>query len=375
MLNREEALSYANCSAAELADLCRSASTCRDIHWGKQVTYSRKVFLPLTNMCRNDCKYCSFVQLPQSSTARYMTPVEVLQEAERGQRAGCKEALFSLGEKPEVRYGEARRWLASFGHTSTISYLRDMCEMVVEKTGLIPHVNAGAISEDELSILKPHCGSMGMMLENVSRRLTRNGEVHHACPDKVPVQRLRTLEAAGRLQIPFTTGILIGIGETWEERVDSLLAIQDTHQRHGHIQEVIVQNFRAKPNTGMADCEEPSSEEMLKTLAIARLLLDPRISLQAPPNLADDAPAYISAGINDWGGVSPVTLDFINPERPWPKIDELRVSTEVSGHTLRERLTIYPDYWRQASKYVAPNLVASIEAVVGVDGMASSQYC
>lgn len=357
-----------------LSDLCRRAAGKRDAAWGSVVTYSRKVFIPLTNLCRDTCGYCVFAQPPTSPSARYLRPDEVLDIARAGQRLGCKEALFSLGEKPEVRYREAREALARLGYASTIEYLRDMCALVIRETGLLPHANPGTLSDDEIRLLRPGTASMGMMLETVSRRLMQKGQAHHACPDKEPDMRLATLERAGQLNIPFTTGILIGIGETWEERIDSLNAIRDIHRRHGHIQEVIIQNFRAKPGIRMATCAEPDFDDMMRTLAAARLILDPDISLQAPPNLQSERFAeYIGAGLNDWGGVSPLTPDHINPERAWPEIARLREATESMGCELRERLTIYPKYLAEAERFVAPEMIRAVDAQAGADRLAAVQ--
>ncbi len=349
------------------------AAALRDRHWGRTVTYSRKVFIPLTHLCRDDCGYCTFVRRPGSPLARYMAPDEVLTVARQGRALGCKEALFSLGEKPELRYQEARDALAELGYTRTIDYLRDMCERVVRETGLIPHANPGTMNEEELARLKRVTGSMGIMVENVSRRLTQKGMPHHACPDKVPVQRLRTLERAGKLGVPFTTGILIGIGETWEERIESLLAINEIHRKYGHIQEVIVQNFRAKPDIPMAHHPEPTQEDMLRTLAAARLVLDPGISLQAPPNLEEAFGPYVRAGINDWGGVSPLTRDFINPERAWPQIARLREVTEQEGCSLQERLTVYPNYLNDPDRFIAPDMRGPLDEIARHDGLAAVQ--
>jgi 7,8-didemethyl-8-hydroxy-5-deazariboflavin synthase CofG subunit len=372
MISRSEARALGNVEGSELISLMGRAAKVRDEHWGRSISFSRKVFLPLTNMCRNSCKYCAFVQTPASSSARYMTPGEVLREARRGVSAGCKEALFSLGEKPELRYSEARQSLDRLGYATTIDYLEAMCRLVMAETGIVPHVNAGALSDEALFRLRAVSGSMGMMLESVSARLLRRGGAHHACPDKAPTIRLRTLEAAGRQNIPFTTGILIGIGETWDERVDSLISIGEIHQRLGHIQEVIVQNFRAKPDTESADWPEPTLDDMLRTLATARLILPREISLQAPPNLADVPAAYIGAGINDWGGVSPVTVDFINPERPWPMIAKLRAVTESCGYALRERLTVYPRFLRESNRFIAATVTAPLRTLCSDDGYASS---
>jgi 7,8-didemethyl-8-hydroxy-5-deazariboflavin synthase CofG subunit len=313
------------------------------------------------------------VQKPGSPNARVMTPDQVMDVVRQGERLGCKEVLFSLGEKPEQRYPEARDALARLGHVSMVDYLVEMCERVLNESSLLPHVNAGTLAEDDIARLRPVSASMGMMLENVSRRLLQRGQAHYACPDKVPVQRLRTLERAGRHGIPFTTGILIGIGENWEERVDSLQAINDLHRRYGHIQEVIVQNFRAKPGTAMAGHPEPSLDDMVRTLVLARLLLDPSISLQAPPNLESRFGAYIGAGINDWGGISPVTIDHINPERAWPQIDSLRQATAHCGFGLEERLAVYPRYLQEPDSFLAMPIASRLAEIARTDGLALQQ--
>jgi 7,8-didemethyl-8-hydroxy-5-deazariboflavin synthase CofG subunit len=372
MIGRSEALALRKVGGNELLSLMARAAKVRDAYWGRSISYSRKVFLPLTNMCRNACKYCAFVQTPTSGSARYMTPAEILRKARRGVSAGCKEALFSLGEKPELRYPHARRALDQLGYATTIDYLEAMCRFVMAETGIIPHVNAGALPREALVRLRAVSGSMGMMLENVSTRLLRRGNAHHACPDKSPKLRLGALEAAGRQNIPFTTGILIGIGETWDERVDSLIAIAEIHQRLGHIQEVIVQNFRAKPGTESVSWAEPPQHDIIRTLATARLILPPEISLQTPPNLADEPASYVGAGINDWGGVSPVTIDFINPERPWPMIAKLQSVTESCGYALRERLTVYPRFLNERSRFIDAMVRAPLHALSSPDGYASS---
>lgn len=367
---RDEAYSVDCDDEFEMASLRQRACDIRDSHWGRAITFSRKVFIPLTNMCRNDCGYCVFVKRPGDPTAGFLAPSEVVDIARRGERLGCKEALFSLGERPELRYTEAATILSELGYASTIDYLIDSCRLVLEHTSLIPHVNAGTLSEPEIAKLRDVSGSMGMMLENVSRRLTGRGQAHYACPDKSPVLRLRTIAAAGRLHVPFTTGILIGIGESWKDRVDSLIAIDDLHRRYGNVQEVIVQNFRAKAGTAMSDWIEPSSADMSRTLAVARLLLDPTISLQAPPNLEDNFEDYIHAGINDWGGISPVTADHINPERAWPTLAELSRRTVSKGYRLAERLTVYPRYLDGASDSLRPPL----SRLAGPDGLAQEQF-
>ncbi|MEM6988480.1 MAG: 7,8-didemethyl-8-hydroxy-5-deazariboflavin synthase CofG [Pseudomonadota bacterium] len=349
------------------------ASAVRDQTWGRAVTYSRKVFAPLTNMCRDTCAYCTFVKHPDDPAAQIMTPEQVLALAQRGERQGCKELLFSLGEKPELRYAMARKRLSQLGFERMTDYLADMCALVLSETSLLPHVNAGTLSDDEIDRLKPVCASMGMMLETVSRRLTRKGGPHHACPDKVPVQRLRTLERAGQKKVPFTTGLLIGIGETWAERLDALEAINASHRRHRHIQEVIIQNFQRKPDIAMAQHPEPSLDDMLKTLAAARLILDPEISLQAPPNLQRRHIDYLDAGINDWGGISPVTIDYINPQHDWPQLQKLADSCASAGFTLTERLTVYPRFMERDSGFLAPSLAERIAAMARHDGLARAQ--
>jgi FO synthase len=356
-LIHEQAYALRDVSGQQLLELCAEAAALRDRHWGKAISYSRKVFIPLTTMCRNTCGYCAFVKAPGQAGAVYLNPDEMLAVARGGERLGCKEALFSLGEKPELRYGEARAALQALGYRRTVDYLRDMCALVLRETSLIPHVNAGNLSVDEIALLKPVSGSMGMMLESVSPRLGRPGMAHHRCPDKAPQPRLRTLAATGVAQVPFTTGILIGIGESWEERIDALFAIEQANRTHGHVQEVIVQNFRAKQGTAMAGHSEPPLEDMQRTLAVARLILNPEIGLQAPPNLESSFERYIAAGINDWGGVSPLTIDHINPERAWPNLDELARRTAASGYRLVERLTVYPRYLGEDTRFIDPALV------------------
>mgnify|MGYP000251660201 FL=1 len=358
---------------ADTTALLSAAAAIRDRFWGSNVTYSRKVFVPLTNMCRDTCGYCTFVKHPSDPQARIMTPDQVLQVAKKGIQNGCKELLFSLGEKPELRYETAKISLAKLGYESMTHYLADMCALVLKETNLLPHVNAGTLSDDEIDMLKPVSASMGMMLETVSRRLTRKGMPHHSCPDKTPVQRLRTLERAGSKNVPFTTGLLIGIGETWEERIDALKAINASHLRYRHIQEVIIQNFQRKPDIAMAHHPEPYLEDMLRTIAVARIILDPEISLQAPPNLHQRHISYLKAGINDWGGISPVTIDFINPQHEWPEILKLYESCASVGFKLFERLTVYPRFISKRSEYLDPGLRKRILSMAGDDGFASEQ--
>lgn len=353
---------------SEIPALMAAASALRDRGKGATVTYSRKVFIPLTNLCRQKCGYCTFARGPRDPLAHTMTPDEVLAVARAGAAAGCKEALFSLGEAPEEVYGFYREQLRALGHETTISYLRAMAELVLRETGLLPHVNPGVMTFDEIASLREVSVSMGLMLETVSERLTARGQAHFNCPGKVPAVRLRTLRDAGRLDVAFTTGILIGIGETPEERVDSLVAIRELHEEYGHIQEVIVQNFRVKDDIVMRHEREPSALDMVKTIATARLLLGPDMNIQAPPNLTPDAyGVYLLAGINDWGGVSPVTRDHINPEAPWPKILELREVTREAGFELRERLAVYPEF--VSDRWVPPACRGSVERWAGADGL------
>lgn len=348
----------------------RQASAVRDANWGQRITYSRKVFIPLTNMCRNTCGYCVFVKHPADPAANYLSLDQLVAIAKRGQELGCKEALFSLGERPEDRYPKAASWLQRLGFDTTVDYLAAACRAVLEQTSLIPHVNAGTMSRAEMTALRSVCGSMGLMLESNSKRLMKKGMPHYACPDKSPVLRMRTLELAGDLGVPFTTGILIGIGETWQERVDTLQAIRDAHCRHGHVQEVIVQNFRAKRETAMAEWAEPTHDDMLRTLAAARLILPPDVSLQAPPNLDDRFEDYIAAGINDWGGISPLTVDHINPERAWPALAVLGARTEQQGYELAERLTVYPRHFERCPA----ELDLPLRRLARADGLALEQY-
>jgi FO synthase len=370
-VRREEALALAE--TASLKELLEAASEVREGGKGKTVSFSKKVFIPLTTLCRDYCSYCTFRKDPGQPGAHFMTPEEVLALAEQGRRAGCKEALFSLGDQPERIFPEAREFLQRQGYARTLDYLAAMCELVLEQTGLLPHANPGVMDGAALEKLRESNASVGLMLENVSGRLMRVGLPHANAPDKVPALRLRTMEEAGKRSIAFTTGILIGIGETMEERIDSLLAVRSVHEKYGHIQEVIVQNFRAKPEIPMAQHAEPSLEELLRTLAIARLILGAPMNLQAPPNLSyDDFPRLLDAGINDWGGISPVTKDFINPEAAWPQISRLREETEARGFVLRERLALYPEFVSR-EEFVSPRARAKINLLAGADGFARDE--
>lgn len=372
-LSAQQAYLLEDVAGEALDALRQEACNIRDSHWGNVVTYSRKVFIPLTNMCRDECKYCTFVQHPNSGNANIMTPQQVLTIVKQGQQAGCKEVLLSLGEKPELRYREARQMLAKLGFSSMIDYVASICELILKETNLLPHVNAGTMDSGEFKQLKSVSASMGMMLETVSERLLEKGQAHFSCPDKVPATRIATIVSAGELQVPYTTGILVGIGETWKERVDSLVKINELHQKYGHIQEVIVQNFCAKDDTQMAEFPEPSLQDMLRILTIARLILDPSISLQAPPNLQERYKDYIGCGINDWGGISPLTKDFINPERDWPQITRLAQATQECGYKLQERLTVYPSYLLQPT-YVEPSILQRLKKHSREDGLAKQQF-
>ena len=356
-----------------LDQLVRDAGRLRDQGHGDLVSYSRKVFIPLTHLCRDVCHYCTFAQPPRKGEAAYLEPEQVLAIARAGAAAGCKEALFTLGDKPELRYAAARDQLARLGHETTISYLVEMSRLVFEETGLFPHANPGVMSRDELARLRAVSVSQGIMLESASPRLGERGGPHFGSPDKDPAVRLETIRQAGELAIPFTSGILIGIGETREERIDSLLALRDLHDRHGHIQEIIVQNFRAKPGTKMARAPEPDLDDLMWTVAMARLIFGPEMNIQAPPNLSpSDYGRLIAAGINDWGGVSPVTPDHVNPEAPWPHLDALRRETAAAGKTLVERLAAYPAYCLDRDRWQDPALTTAVQRAIDSDGLARS---
>jgi FO synthase len=371
-LSLEEVEALLAARGDDLVRLSGIASRIRDLGHGDVVTYSRKVFVPLTMLCRDRCHYCTFAKPPAKLDRPFLSPQEVVAIAEAGRRMGCKEALFTLGDRPEERYPEAREWLAQRGFGSTLDYVRAVAIRVIEETGLLPHLNPGVMSYEELARLKHVAASMGLMLETSSDRLSERGGPHHGSPDKVPVVRLRTIEDAGRLAIPFTTGILVGIGETLRERAESLLAIRELHRRYRHVQEVIVQNFRAKPGTAMRGAPEPSQEEYLATVAVTRVLFGPRMHVQAPPNLSDPDGRLrlLDAGIDDWGGVSPLTPDHVNPERPWPAIDRLAETTARRGKTLRERLAIHPEYAVRPDPFLAAKMRAPVEALLGPDALA-----
>lgn len=319
------------------------AARLRDEGRGRTVTYSRKVFIPVTTLCRDTCTYCTFVK-PPGAGGEYLTPDDVLAIARAGDEMDCTEALLTLGDRPEDRWPQAQAFLEAQGCANTIEYVAAMSELIRSETRLFPHANPGIMSEDDLVLLRPSNVSMGLMLENISDRLTEPGMPHHNCPDKVPAVRVATIEAAGRAKIPFTSGILVGIGETNREIVDSLFSLRDLSRAGGHIQEVIVQNFRAKANTRMRFSPEPDVPHIVRVVALARWILGPLANLQVPPNLTEDFSVYLDAGINDWGGVSPLTIDYVNPEAPWPQLDALERKTTEAGFDLRPRLPVYPEY-------------------------------
>ncbi len=351
VLSEADALALAECE--DLSALMRTAAALRDAGHGGLISYSRKVFIPLTQLCRDVCHYCTFAHPPRKGEQVYLTRDEVLKIARAGAAAGCHEALFTLGDKPELRYRAARDELAALGHETTLSYLAEMAGTVLKETGLLPHLNPGLLTRGDLDLLRKVSVSQGIMLESASERLSQRGGPHFGSPDKLPRRRLATIAAAGEAAVPFTSGILIGIGETRRERIEALLALRDLQHRYGHIQEIIIQNFRAKPDTKMADAPDPDQADHLWTIAIARLVFGPAMNIQAPPNLMPDAlEEMIAAGINDWGGVSPVTPDHVNPEAPWPTLDLLAQRTADAGKLLVERLAIYPEYLTQSARWL-----------------------
>jgi FO synthase len=378
-LNLEEATTLLHARGQDLEILCAAASRVRDqglTEAGRPgvITFSKKVFIPLTRLCRDRCHYCTFATTPKRVPAPFMSIEEVLAVARAGAELGCKEALITLGDRPEERWPDAERWLDAHGYDSTIAYVRAVSIRILEETGLLPHVNPGVLTWEEMQRLKPVSPSMGMMLETTATRLwSEPGGCHYGSPDKDPAVRLRALEDAGRSSIPFTTGVLIGIGETLQERAESIFAIRAVARQYGAVQEVIVQNFRAKPDTAMARSEDASLEELAATIAVARLVLGSRMRIQAPPNLIDDTfDLIVRAGIDDWGGVSPLTDDHVNPERPWPRLDDLVLRTASAGFELRERLTIYPEYVSRGEPWLDPRLAGHVAALSTADGLADT---
>ncbi|MCC6716637.1 MAG: 5-amino-6-(D-ribitylamino)uracil--L-tyrosine 4-hydroxyphenyl transferase CofH [Acetobacteraceae bacterium] len=361
----------ARLEAMPLEALMAEAAALRDAAHGTVVSYSRKVFIPLTKLCRDVCHYCTFAERPRKGVAAYLSPEEVLAIARAGAAAGCTEALFTLGDKPELRYAAAREGLAGLGYGTTIEYLAAMCALVLKETGLLPHANPGVMDAGEIVALRAVTASQGIMLESSSARLCEPGQVHYGSPDKLPAVRLETIRLAGEAAVPFTTGILIGIGETRAERIESLLAIRDLHARYGHIQEVIIQNFRAKPKTKRAAAPEPDLDDLLWTVAVARIVLGAEMNLQAPPNLSPGTyQRLVAAGLNDWGGVSPVTPDHVNPEAPWPELDELARRTAEAGRVLVGRLPVYPAYAREPARWLAPAVASQVRRMADAEGFA-----
>jgi FO synthase len=357
-LGARDAIALIECPDSDLDIMLTAAAEMRDHAKGRDVTYSRKVFLPVTNLCRDRCTYCTFRKDPGDPGAWTMTLAEIGEWSRRGRDLGCKEALMCLGDKPEVAFKEYRETLKTLGARSTIEYVGFACEAAL-KEGLLPHTNAGLMTRDEMQMLRPLNASMGLMLESISPRLRQRGGVHQWAPDKDPALRMRMIDEAGELKIPFTTGILIGIGDTPAERAESLIAIRNTHERHRHIQEVIIQNFRAKPGIPMEDAPEPGALDMARAIATARLVLGPDMNVQAPPNLSPhEIELFLRAGINDWGGISPLSKDYVNPEAPWPHLERLAERCARAGYHLKQRLAIYPEFMN--AEWVDPALLPAI---------------
>ena len=370
-----DATLFALARTATTGQLIECARARRDLGHGNLVTYSPKVFIPLTKLCRDVCAYCTFAERPRAGEDPYLSPDQVLAIARAGAAAGCREALFTLGDKPELRWAAARSSLEALGHPSTLSYLAAMAKLVLDETGLLPHLNPGVLTEDDCQKLRPASVSMGAMMENLSPRLCAKDGPHHGSPDKQPAARIATLEAAGSARIPFTTGLLVGIGETEVERVETLLAIRRAHERFGHVQEIIVQNFRAKARTRMADVPDAAHEEHVRAIALARLAFAPSMSVQAPPNLSPGRlEDLIGAGIDDWGGVSPLTPDHVNPEAPWPEVRELETRTAAAGKSLAPRLAVRPAYVRAATEWLDPALRPAVLRLADADGLARDDW-
>ena len=369
-LSEAEALSLVSAGPESSHDICAAASEMRLQGKGTTVTFSPKVFIPLTHMCRDFCGYCTFRKDPQQAGKDiYMTPEQVLDVANAGAVLGCTEALFTLGERPEQRYPEAQDWLEGRGFKTTLEYLTHVCQLVLEETDMLPHANPGTMARREIAALQPFNPSMGLMLESTSKALYAKGGPHEFAPSKRPTVRLKTLELAGQLRVPFTTGILIGIGESRQDRIESLLAIADLQAQYGHVQEVIIQNFLAKPETPMEGAPDAETDEFLWTVAVARLILGPGANLQVPPNLsAKDYRIYLKAGINDWGGVSPLTIDFVNPEAPWPALNDLKNKTEAAGFELKPRLPIYPEYFLNTEEFLPEPLLQKVSSMADAEG-------
>lgn len=368
-IDNQEAHSLCASGPQHLDHLCSTAAIVRNIGKGKNISFSPKIFLPVTRLCRDFCGYCTFRQSPTETDQLYMSKQEILNVAKTGQQMGCTEALLTLGERPEIRYPEARNWLAQNGHSTTLGYLQDLSGMLLRETRLLPHANPGTMSRREMKSLRSVNASMGVMLESTSLNLTKRDGAHEFAPSKWPQARLKTIRTAGELNIAFTTGILIGIGESLNDRIDSLLAIRELQKRYGHIQEVIIQNFRSKPNIPMEKHPDPGLSDLMWTIAVSRLILGAQANIQVPPNLGgNDYPAYLLAGINDWGGISPLTIDYVNPESPWPSIRTLNNVTSSLGFTLKPRLPIYPEYLDPARSYISSQVQDRISTLVDYEG-------
>ena len=365
----ELALGYIN-GAVPAAPLFREAQRLRDDGKGRTVTYSRKVFVPLTTLCQDTCTYCTFAK-PPGNGGEYLEPEDVLALAQAGDRHRCTEALLTLGDNPEARWQQAREFLNARGASSTIDYVRQMSELIVAETSMFPHANPGVMNEIQISVLRRTNVSMGMMLENISPRLMDPGMPHHNCPDKDPIVRVATIEAAGRQKVPFTTGVLVGIGENDAEIVDSLFALAALHDRYRHIQEIIIQNFRAKADTRMRKSAEPVPAYFARVVAVARWIFGAEMNLQVPPNLTERYEVYLDAGINDWGGVSPLTIDWVNPEQPWPHLAELEERTNAGGFQLKARLPVYPEFI--SDEWIDPALLERVRAATDGEGYALAE--
>ena len=368
--NKDEAILLIKSHRRDLRKIISVASNIRDKAKGRIITYSKNVFIPLTNMCRNECAYCGFRKKPTHAKARILTAKEVMKIAKLGDEAGCREALFVMGERPEIVHKKARSQLKKYGYSTIINYLNDMCEMIIDNTQLIPHSNLGVLKKDQLKTLKQVNASLGLMLETSSKRLCNKGEPHQLSPGKDPSLRLETIEKAGKLKIPFTTGILLGIGETFEERIDSLFQIKRLNDKYHHIQELIIQNFYPQPQTAMQNYPKPKMDDMIKTIAVSRIIFQGSINIQAPPNLLPGIyKSVLEAGINDWGGISNITFDYVNPHKAWPDIEDLKTSTMNAGFTFKMRLPIYPEYIRKKSGFLPKKLKNKITSQVDDEGL------
>tara|TARA_B110000263_G_scaffold234854_1_gene232836 strand:- start:1044 stop:2246 length:1203 start_codon:yes stop_codon:yes gene_type:complete len=369
IITLEEALPLTENINETIDELCLAAASIRDTSKGNTITFSPKVFIPLTHLCRDYCGYCTFRKDPEDIRNLYMNPEEILKVVKSGEKLGCTEALFTLGERPELRFKEAQKWLTERGYKTTLEYLTAMCKLVIENSDLLPHANPGTMSKNELREIKKYNASAGLMLESTSSLLYQEGGPHEFAPSKRPIVRIKTMKNAGELNIPFTTGLLIGIGETLEDRIESLIEIRNLQNMYGNIQEVIIQNFRSKPNTPMSNIKDAETIDMLWTISVARLILGPDMNIQAPPNLSsDNFEIYLDAGINDWGGVSPLTIDFVNPEAPWPTLKSLKSKTELKGFNLKPRLPVYPEYFMNTTKFLSQDIMMKVKKISDSSG-------